>query len=73
MSYSTNTRIELYRDTGIEVISSAVQFYLLARMPREKPSLYYNVLATTGNLLIAMGLKLKDLAQPAPPPYQETL
>jgi len=64
MYYPPNSQIELYRDTGIEVIPPNTEMRLLAEMPRDDFVLYLDLLAMLGDVLISTGNKLKDLAHP---------
>ena len=64
MHYPPNSQIELYRDTGIELIPSDTEMRLLAQLPREDFTLYLDMLVMLGDTLIATGTKLKNLAHP---------
>jgi len=73
MSYTSNTKAEFYRDTGIESAPTDVEIVLLAQMPREDIVWYCEMLTTMGNLLITAGVKLKLAARPPASFSQETL
>jgi len=62
MYHPPNSQVELYRDTGFEVIPSNTEMRLLTEMPREDSFSYLDMLAMLGDVLISTGNKLKDLA-----------
>lgn len=73
MYYPSSAKTEFYRDTGIEIAPVDMEVYLLSKMPKEDLNWYCEMLVTVGDLLITIGAKLKNAAQPAAHLSQETL
>jgi hypothetical protein len=72
-NYLLKSQIELYSDTGFEIIPTDLEMHLLAQMPKDKLVPYLDMLVLIGDLLISTGTRLKNSAQLDINPSQETL